>query len=127
MVPLPNDNLLALFRAIVDIESVSRNERQLADAVQDALGGCVHLELVRDGDALLARTDLGRSERVLIAGHLDTVPVADNLPSSVTTGPDGIVVHGRGTSDMKGGVAVMVWLASRLTTPTGSPVSTWRS
>ena len=98
MVPLPNDNLLALFRAIVDIESVSRNERQLADAVQDALGGCVHLELVRDGDALLARTDLGRSERVLIAGHLDTVPVADNLPSSVTTGPDGIVVHGRGTS-----------------------------
>ena len=51
MVPLPNDNLLALFRAIVDIESVSRNERQLADAVQDALGGCVHLELVRDGDA----------------------------------------------------------------------------
>ena len=117
MVPLPNDNLLALFRAIVDIESVSRNERQLADAVQDALGGCVHLELVRDGDALLARTDLGRSERVLIAGHLDTVPVADNLPSSVTTGPDGIVVHGRGTSDMKGGVAVMVWLASRLATP----------
>ena len=117
MVPLPNDNLLALFRAIVDIESVSRNERQLADAVQDALGGCVHLELVRDGDALLARTDLGRSERVLIAGHLDTVPVADNLPSSVTTGPDGIVVHGRGTSDMKGGVAGMVWLASRLATP----------
>ncbi|MGB3955896.1 MAG: succinyl-diaminopimelate desuccinylase [Brooklawnia sp.] len=114
---LPTDNLLDLFRSIVDIESVSRNERELADAVEEALRGCAHLELVRDGDAVLARTNLGRAERVLIAGHLDTVPVAGNLPSSITTGPQGIVVHGRGSCDMKGGVAVMVWLARRLTAP----------
>ena len=55
---LPTDNLLDLFRSIVDIESVSRNERELADAVEEALRGCAHLELVRDGDAVLARTNL---------------------------------------------------------------------
>lgn len=115
--PLPTDNLLALFRAIVDIESVSRDERALADAVEDALRPCDHLTIIRDGDALIARTSLGRRERVIIAGHLDTVPVVGNLPSSVTQGPDGPVVHGRGTSDMKGGVTAMLWLAQRLTNP----------
>lgn len=115
---LPSTSLLELFRAIVDIESVSRNERALADAVEQTLAASPHLEVVRDGDAVLARTNLGRAERVIIAGHLDTVPVAGNLPSTITEGPDGIRVHGRGTSDMKGGVAVMVWLAQRLSEPT---------
>ncbi len=114
---LPPDDLLSLFRAIVDIESVSRNERVLADQVEATLRPCEHLEVVRDGDAVLARTNLGRAERIIIAGHLDTVPVAGNLPSTITETPDGIVVHGRGTSDMKGGVAVMVWLAQRLANP----------
>lgn len=115
---LPSENLLELFRAIIDIESVSRNERELADAVEASLRGHDHLEIIRDGDAVLARTNLGRAERVLIAGHLDTVPVAGNLPSSITEGPEGVIVHGRGTSDMKGGVTAMVWLAQRLAAPT---------
>ena len=115
--PLPTDNLLGLFRAIVDIESVSHNERQLADEVEAVLRDCPHLELLRDGDALMARTNLGRSERIIIAGHLDTVPVDGNLPSTVTGTGDQIVVHGRGTCDMKGGLACMVWLAQRLTSP----------
>lgn len=115
--PLPTEDLLELFRAIVDIESVSRNERGLADAVEDALRDCGHLELLRDGEAMIARTRLGRAERVIIAGHLDTVPVAGNLPSSVSQGDRGTIVHGRGTVDMKGGVAVMVWLARRLVAP----------
>lgn len=114
---LPTDDLLALFRSIIDIESVSRNERALADAVENALRDCAHLEVVRDGDAVLARTTLGRAERVLIAGHLDTVPVAGNLPSTITVGAEGTIVHGRGTSDMKGGITVMVWLAQRLANP----------
>lgn len=114
---LPNHNLLELFRAIVDIESVSRNERALADAVEAALSDCAHLEVIRDGDAVLARTRGGQAARVIIAGHLDTVPVAGNLPSTITQDGGGVVVHGRGTVDMKGGVAAMVWLASRLVHP----------
>ena len=114
---LPTDNLLALFRSIVDIESVSHYERELADAIETTLRGCAHLELIRDGDAVMARTDLGRGERVIIAGHLDTVPVDGNLPSTTTGTGDQIIVHGRGTCDMKGGIAVMVWLAQRLTAP----------
>ncbi|MGH3910194.1 MAG: succinyl-diaminopimelate desuccinylase, partial [Pseudonocardiaceae bacterium] len=57
--------------------SVSGQETALADAVQDALASqAPHLRLLRSGNAVLARTDLGRPQRVLLAGHLDTVPVA---------------------------------------------------
>ncbi len=109
----PLGDLIELFRKIVDIESVSGNEKELADAVERALGECDHLSVVRDGDTLIARTDLGRPQRVVIAGHLDTVPVAANLPSRLVDG----VVHGRGTVDMKGGVAVMLQVAARLAQP----------
>lgn len=103
----PRGDLVALFRAVVDIESVSGNERALADAVQHALSGHAHLEVLRDGDTVIARTSLGRPERVVIAGHLDTVPLAGNLPSRV----EGELVYGRGTCDMKGGIAVMLAVA----------------
>ena len=103
----PRGDLVALFRAVVDIESVSGNERALADAVQHALSGHAHLEVLRDGDTVIARTNLGRPERVVIAGHLDTVPLAGNLPSRV----EGELVYGRGTCDMKGGIAVMLAVA----------------
>ncbi|MER1997783.1 MAG: succinyl-diaminopimelate desuccinylase, partial [Arthrobacter sp.] len=59
----------------MDIESVSGNEAAIADAVEAALQGLDHLEVVRDGDSVMARTNLGRSERVILAGHLDTVPL----------------------------------------------------
>jgi succinyl-diaminopimelate desuccinylase len=109
----PDGDLLTLFRDIVDIESVSGNETRLADEVEAALRGRPHLDVVRDGDTVIARTRLGRAERVLVAGHLDTVPVAGNLPSQVV---DGLVL-GRGTADMKGGVAVMLALAVALEAP----------
>lgn len=104
--------LAALLAQIVDVESVSGNERALADLVEEALR-LPHLELTRDGDCIVARTSLGRAERVVIAGHLDTVPVADNLPSRL----EGDVLWGRGTVDMKGGIAVMLQLASQLVEP----------
>ena len=72
--------LATLLAQIVDVESVSGNERALADLVEEALS-LPHLELTRDGDCIVARTSLGRPERVVIAGHLDTVPVEANLPS----------------------------------------------
>ncbi|QFY12677.1 succinyl-diaminopimelate desuccinylase [Nonomuraea phyllanthi] len=103
----------ALTAAIVDIESVSGDEKALADAVERALSALPHLKVDRSGETVVARTELGRSERVLIAGHLDTVPVAGNLPSRV----EGDLLHGCGTSDMKAGVAVALKLAATVPEP----------
>jgi succinyl-diaminopimelate desuccinylase len=104
---------------LVDIYSVSGSEGAIADAVEDALRGLSHLEVVRDGDALIARTSLGRGERVILAGHLDTVPLPTAAGSRATVPGvwDGEVFYGRGTTDMKGGVAVQLALAAALTDP----------
>ena len=109
--------LAALLQEIMDIESVSGNERELADLVEARLSGLDHLEVFRDGDCVVARTGLGRGERVVIAGHLDTVALLDNLPSRYEERPEGDVVWGRGACDMKGGVAVMLRLAEEITEP----------
>jgi succinyl-diaminopimelate desuccinylase len=116
MLDLTGD-IVDLLRAITDVESVSGNEKALADLVEEALRALPHLEVLRDGDALVARTHLGRAERVVIAGHLDTVPVAGNMPSSrqVVDGEDR--VYGRGTCDMKGGVAVQLAVAAAVPEP----------
>jgi succinyl-diaminopimelate desuccinylase len=108
---------IALLRALIDIESVSGNETEIAGAIEAALRPYRHLAVTRDGNVVLARTELGRGSRVVIAGHVDTVPVANNLPSRVTTGHDGVVVWGRGACDMKGGVAVQLAAAAALTQP----------
>ncbi|MGO1318927.1 MAG: succinyl-diaminopimelate desuccinylase [Galactobacter sp.] len=108
-----------LTAALIDIASVSGDEKPLADAVEAALTACPHLSVVRAGDAILARTSLGRSERVVLAGHLDTVPLP-RTPGSRGTVPsvwDGDTLYGRGTTDMKGGVAVQLKLAAELTEP----------
>jgi len=98
---------------LVDIESVSGAEEPLADAIVRALAPLPHLTLYRDGNTVVARTNLGRSQRVVLAGHIDTVPVAGNLPSRVADG----LLHGCGSSDMKAGVAVQLRLAALVTEP----------
>ncbi|WP_157249517.1 succinyl-diaminopimelate desuccinylase [Nonomuraea typhae] len=103
----------ALTAAIVDVESVSGHEKALADLVEQALRALPYLSVERLGETVVARTALGRAERVLIAGHLDTVPVAGNLPSRV----EGDRLYGCGTSDMKAGVAVALRLAALLPAP----------
>ena len=75
-----------LTRTLVDLESVSGNEGPIADAVEAALRAIPGLDILRDGDAIVARTQLGRASRVVIAGHLDTVPVNGNLPSRAEDG-----------------------------------------
>ena len=102
-----------LTACLVDIESVSGNEQPLADEIHAALARQPHLTVHRDGHAIVARTALGRAGRVAIAGHIDTVPLAGNLPSRVSGG----VLHGLGSCDMKGGVAVALRLAAHLTEP----------
>lgn len=104
---------VALTRQLCDIESVSGNETAIADAIEVALSSAPHLEVTRDADAIVARTTQGRDRRVVIAGHIDTVPVNHNLPVR----EDGGFLVGRGTVDMKGGVAVALALAVELAEP----------
>ena len=105
---------VALTAALVDIPSESRGEQRIADEIEAALRAqTTGFEIVRNADAVLARTDLGRPSRVLLAGHIDTVPAADNLPSRLADG----VLHGCGTSDMKSGDAVFLHLAATIADP----------
>ena len=107
-------DLVELTRAVCDIESVSGNEKELADAIESALTKYSHLEVIRDGDAIVARTNFGHATRVVIAGHIDTVPVANNLPIKLLPMEREQVLWGRGTVDMKAGVAVQLKLAATL-------------
>ena len=108
-----SQDVVDLTAALVDIESVSGNEETITDAIEAALDPVPWLELWRHQDSLIARTTLGRSERVVIAGHVDTVPINANLPSR----DDGKHIHGLGSCDMKGGVAVALLLAASLAEP----------
>ena len=114
-------DVLTLTRALVDAPSVSGSEEALADAVEAALRGLGGLEVERVGNAVLARTNLDRPTRVVLAGHLDTVPIADNVPSELRE-VDGVQrLYGCGTTDMKAGDAVMLRLAGRFGVPGAEP------
>ncbi|AXK36186.1 succinyl-diaminopimelate desuccinylase [Streptomyces armeniacus] len=99
---------------LVDFPSESGTEKPLADAVEAALSALPHLDVDRYGNNVVARTRLGRAERVILAGHIDTVPIADNVPSRLDA--DGIL-WGCGTSDMKAGVAVQLRIAATVPRP----------
>src|SRR3954463_274111 len=106
-----------LTRTICDMPSVSGDEAALADAIHSALQALPHLEVYRDGDTIVARTDLGRSQRVAIAGHIDTVPINGNVPTRDLVIEGEPHLWGRGTVDMKAGVAVQLKLAAELSDP----------
>jgi len=106
-------DLFALTTELVDVPSVSHHEAALAERVASDLSRCAWLTVERVGDNVIARSDLGRARRLVLAGHLDTVPPAGNEVSRV----DGDVLWGLGAADMKGGLAVMLELARRLADP----------
>jgi succinyl-diaminopimelate desuccinylase len=112
---------------LVNVASVSGDERHLADAVEACLQGCAWLEVSRLGNTVIARTNLGRESRVIVAGHLDTVPAAGNegatlikadqqLPHDGSPAKEDLV-FGLGACDMKGGVAVALRAAVTLDSP----------
>jgi succinyl-diaminopimelate desuccinylase len=103
----------SLTASLVDIRSVSGEEDTLASLIEAALADLPHLSVHRDGNTVVARTRLGRPQRVIVAGHIDTVPVAGNLPSR----REANLLYGCGSCDMKAGVAVALRLAARLTAP----------
>ena len=102
-----------LTACLVDVASVSGAEGPLADAIAGAVQALPHLAVHRDGNAVIARTSLGRPERVVLAGHIDTVPVAGNLPSFTQRN----LLYGCGSCDMKSGVAVQLRLAALMSEP----------
>jgi len=104
-------DLLDLAAALVAVPSESHQERELADLVEARLQArAPSLEIERVGDNVVARTDLGRERRIVFGGHLDTVPGNGNDGARV----DGDVLHGLGSADMKGGLAVLLRLAETL-------------
>jgi succinyl-diaminopimelate desuccinylase len=123
--PAPADldltqDVALLTAALLDVRSVSGEETALADEIERALRAQTSLSVTRDGDAIVARSALGRSERVILAGHIDTVPLPTvdgargTVPSSWDGEPGEGTLWGRGATDMKGGVAVQLALAARL-------------
>ncbi|MFT4230292.1 MAG: succinyl-diaminopimelate desuccinylase [Microbacterium sp.] len=106
-----------LTRTICDIPSVSGDEARLADLIHDAVSALPHLDVHRDGDTIVARTRLGRAQRVAIAGHIDTVPINGNVPTRDVFVDGEAYLWGRGTVDMKAGVAVQLKLAAELVAP----------
>lgn len=112
-------DLLALTASLVDVPSVSRDEESLADLVAAELGHSTHLEVTRVGHNVVARTMLGRSSRIVVAGHLDTVPANGNATARIEDDR----CYGLGAADMKGGLAVMLALAPAVREP--APDVTW--
>jgi succinyl-diaminopimelate desuccinylase len=112
-------DLLAATADMIGIASVSHDERAIADLVEARLSECPWLTVVRIGDNVVARTSLNRSQRLLLAGHLDTVPPNQNTEPRIV----GDILYGLGASDMKGGLAVMLDLA--VTTSEPSVDLTW--
>lgn len=74
------EQLNELMEQIMGTYSVSDDEGPLTDAVEAFLNKQQHLTVRRHGDTLVASTNFGRERRVILAGHLDTVPVIDNFP-----------------------------------------------
>lgn len=90
-----------LTKALIDIPSPSHEEEAIANAIQAALEALDGVEVIRRGNTVIARTNRGLGERIVLAGHIDTVPIADNVPHHV----EGDVLWGCGAVDMKSGMA----------------------
>lgn len=101
---------IELSRALVDIPSPSHHEEEIATQIEDALRELDGVEVLRHGNTVCARTQRGLPTRVILAGHVDTVPIADNVPSHM----EGNLMYGCGTVDMKSGLAVYLNAFARL-------------
>lgn len=110
---LPTGDLLALTAALIDIPSESYHEARIVDLIESDLRSVGHLRVDRIGDNLVARTALGRSRRMVLGGHTDTVPANGNSSARI----DGDVLWGLGAADMKGGIAILMELARQVLEP----------
>lgn len=118
MTAAPGADLLQLTAELIDVPSVSYHEGPIADLIEAKLRGVPWLTVDRVGDNVVARTRLGRPQRLLLVGHTDTVPAADTDDGANDRARiDGEVVWGLGASDMQGGLAVFLDLAASVPDP----------
>lgn len=107
-------NVVKLTQDLMNISSESFHEAEIADAIERSLKEQAgHLALLRNGNTIVAKTNLGRSERVVIAGHIDTVPANSNFGARI----EGEELWGLGATDMKSGLAVALHLAATVQEP----------
>ncbi len=124
------EQLNGLFEQIMGVYSVSDSETELANQVESFLKAQQHLTVRRYGDTVVASTNLSKPQRVILAGHLDTVPIIDNFPPQwlepsdprirediAAAHPADRVMWGRGATDMKASDAVLLYLAATLANP----------
>ena len=102
--------LAARTEALVAIPSESRNEEAILAAIRRDLPSVFEIVDHRDSVVLAQRERRPGTPLVLLAGHVDTVPIARSAPGR----REGETIHGRGASDMKSGLAVMGALADAL-------------
>jgi succinyl-diaminopimelate desuccinylase len=102
-------DLLARTAELVDVPSESFSEGRLVELLEAELRGHEHLDVTRVGDNLVARTSRGCAQRVVLAGHTDTVPANGNATARI----EGDTLFGVGAADMKSGLAVMLESARR--------------
>jgi putative selenium metabolism hydrolase len=110
--------LTTFMQDLVRIPSESTQEREMAErlAAEMERVGFRDVRLDRIGN-VVGRIGPGSGRVLLYNGHMDTVGVGD--PATWTYDPYGAeivdgVMHGRGTSDMKGALAAMVYGAKML-------------
>jgi succinyl-diaminopimelate desuccinylase len=104
-------SLLDLTKRLCAIPSVSGDEGALADFVEARLRERAGtLEITRFANNVVARTTGSTPNRVVLGGHLDTVPANGNAEPRI----EGGMLHGLGSADMKGGLAVMLQVAEGL-------------
>jgi len=106
-----NQELSKLTLDLVNISSVSKDEKSIADSIAEALKKIGHLKITRVNNSIVAQTNFGNKQRVVIAGHIDTVPANNNFPGKINNSE----VIGLGSVDMKSGIAVALKLASEIT------------
>jgi succinyl-diaminopimelate desuccinylase len=85
---------------------VTGDEGRIADFVLERLRGVATGETLRSGHAVVWRGPRRGRPLAVLAGHLDTVPPAGEARAR----RDGDRLYGLGSSDMKGGIAVMLGL-----------------
>lgn len=107
------EDLFDLTTRLVGIASESRSEAELVSIIEARLVALSHLEVTRVGENIVARTRLGRSTRIILAGHTDTVPANGNAAARVADD----WLWGVGSADMKGGLAIMLASATEHITP----------
>ncbi len=106
-------DLLDLAAELVDVPSESHEEGPLADLFERRLREASQLVVDRIGDNVVARSDLGHKHRIVIAGHLDTVPANGNQHARI----EGDRLFGLGACDMKGGLAAQLATAIAIDKP----------